>query len=141
MRRLILPLFAVLAIVACSSDNSVKLDPTDADVTGTFNLTLAAGQTLPYDAFSTATELFDIATDKIVISADHSWVDTTGYVVFELADGSQSTQTSVSGGTYQVTNSQINFVTTMNGTAAFAGSVSGNTLSVLFNGAKFVYTR
>ncbi|HEY4303260.1 MAG TPA: hypothetical protein VGM82_02235 [Gemmatimonadaceae bacterium] len=141
MRRLILPLLAVLAIAACSSDHSLNLDPTDANVTGSFNLTFAAGQTLPYQAFSTTTELFDIASDKIVISADNTWVDTTNYVVFELVDGSQSTQTTVSAGTYQVATSQINFVTTTGGTAAFTGSVTGNTLSVLFNGSKFVYTR
>jgi len=142
MRCLVVAALAVAALTACGSDKvTIPLDPTDADVTGVFNLSLANGQQPPYAAFQTTTELWELTNDRMVIAADQTFADTITYTVHTIADGSQSTRFTATAGSYQIANRQINFTTTTNGSATFAGSVTGTTLVVLFNGGRFVYSK
>jgi hypothetical protein len=142
MRHLVVAALAVAALTACGSDTvTIPLEPTDANVTGVFNLSLANGQQPPYAAFQTTTELWQLTNDRMVLAADNTFADTITYTVFAIADGSQSTRFTATAGTYQIGNNQINFTTTTNGSAKFTGSVTGNTLVLLFNGGRFVYSK
>lgn len=145
MRRLITFILGVagIATVGCSTHDAsqIPLQPTDSVVTGAFSLTLANGNPLPLEAFQTNTDLWAIAGEKIVLSQDLSWTDTTSYQVFSLATNAERDTISTAGGTYSVANGQINFSTTANGTLAFTGSVTGNILVVLLQGSRFVYTK
>ena len=133
---------AVMTLAACGSDTpSIPLTPTDADVTGSFNLSTANGQAPPYALFQTNTERWSLATDRMVIAANNTYADTTTYTVVKIADGTASTQTTTSAGTYQIANNKINFTTTVNGDNTFTGSVNGNTLVLLYQTGRFVYSR
>jgi ABC-type uncharacterized transport system auxiliary subunit len=144
-RHLTLALAAtvVTTIAACGSDSNAALTlaPTEANVVGTYNLSLAAGQTLPYFAYDSATASVNVAADKIVLLANNSWVDTTTYAVVDLTTGSISTQQSATAGAYEVKSGQINFVKTIGGSGAFIGSVTSNVLTVIFVSQRYIYTR
>jgi hypothetical protein len=142
LRRSLFFVAAVVTAAACARENnSLTLPTTDANVTGTFTLTSANGRQLPYTAFIDGTQQWDVTGDKIVIAGDNTWVDSTTYLVTELLNGSSSNQASATSGTYKIVSGQIQFVMTTGGSTIFAGSVTGNTLSVLFNGQPFIYTR
>ncbi|HXT18602.1 MAG TPA: hypothetical protein VN706_23445 [Gemmatimonadaceae bacterium] len=144
MRRFVLILIASasLAAVACTRQTDVfTLPQTDADVTGAFNLTTANGRTLPYTAIVTLTEQQEVVSDQIVILANNTWVDSTSYINTSLVDGSTSTSSTASAGTYKVADGKITFIMTQGGTTIFAGAVTGSTLTVLFNGQPFVYMK
>jgi hypothetical protein len=134
-------LLSAAVILGCSSDSqTVTLGPTDTNIAGTYNLTASNGHSLPVIAFFTATEEWDMTSDQFVIGGDNTWSETTNYVVTAIATGATRTTSSQSTGTYAIANRQINFTITT-GNVLFTGSVSGNTLSVLFNGGQFLYVR
>jgi hypothetical protein len=144
MRRTVLLLIvsSISLAAACGGDNKdLTLPPTEANVVGTFNLTSANGRLLPYTAFVTSTAQWDLAADRIVIAADNTWADTTSYNVTDFSSGAVTPQLTATAGTYKIANGQIQFVMTVGGTSIFAGAVTGSTLSVLFNGQPFTYTR
>jgi hypothetical protein len=143
MRRLPLILFAVAALACGGSDSTtgpvITLAPTDANVVGTFHLVTANGALLPVVAVNSSTQLASLTADTLVLGSDNSW--TSIFNVLSLIDNTQGPVRTVSGGTYSIGNSQINFVTTLGGSSAFIGSVINNTLSLSFNGNLFVYSR
>ena len=142
MRRFPL-LLLVAAAVGCgaASGADLTLAPTDANVTGTFNLQTANGQVLPVRSIFNQTQEWDLTADQIILSADNTWVETSSYVVTTLLTGDQVNTQTVASGTYSVTSGQINFIMTAGGTSTFIGSVTGSTLSLVFNGGRFVYSR
>jgi hypothetical protein len=103
-------------------------------------MTAVNGHSLPVIGFFTADEEWDITSDQFVIGADATWTDTTNYLVTSLATGATRTTFSQSTGTYAIANGKINFTITM-GNILFTGSVTGNTLSVLYSGGQFLYVR
>jgi hypothetical protein len=110
-------------------------------VVGTFALTLSNGRPLPVVARLTNDEEWDITSDQFVIAADNTWNETTNYRVTSFSSGTASTQSTSSSGTYTIANGQINFVMAVGGTATFTGSVSGKSLTILYAGGQFFYTR
>ncbi len=128
---------------AClSTDSSLSLDPTDANVAGSFALSTINGGPLPVLATVTATQEFDLASDTLAITSNGTWTETSVYTVILLADGTRSTMVGVIGGTYTIAQQQINFVqTTGSGAVSFAGSVKGSVLTILFGGSQFLYNR
>jgi len=141
MRRYAL-LLLVGGLVGCqSTTDTFELGPTDADVSGTFALSLINGSALPAIARVTATEEWDLTADTLRISGDSTWTETSSYVVTTLADGSTVPAQSVASGVYVVAEKQINFTMRVGGTASFVGAVQGSALTVLFNDSHFVYLR
>jgi hypothetical protein len=142
MRRLTL-LIAALVVAACTTNETTEmtLPQTDANIVGSFDLTSANGKELPYQAVVTTSEVWTLTADKIVIQPNNTWVDTTSYSVLNRLDQSTAGRGSVTSGTYAVANGQINFTMTSGGSATFVGAVTGATLQVNFNGARYVYTR
>ena len=135
---------AIVSIAACTNTDhppEFTLPTTDADVAGTFNLTSANGRSLPYTAGLSANQELDVVGDQIVIASNNTWVDTVQYVVTDLVSGAATQTAEGTAGTYTVADGKIQFVMTSGGTSIFAGAVTGNTLTVLFNGQPFVYTR
>lgn len=127
---------------ACqSSSTDFHLGPTDANVAGQFTLVSINSAPLPVQAVLTTTESWALTSDTLSITPDGKWAETTVYIVTQLSDGSTSTRTTNSGGTYTIANQAINFVLTSGGTAAFTGSVQGSTLTLLYNGGHFFYLR
>ncbi|HEX3867329.1 MAG TPA: hypothetical protein VHV78_11285 [Gemmatimonadaceae bacterium] len=142
MRRLSLLLIAVGATACLStSEPAVTLSPTDLDVGGSFALQLSAGSSLPLLAGFTATQEVDLIADTLVITEPSSWTETSYYVLTNLADGTQTTSQTLSSGTYAIANAAINFTMLVGGSSTFTGSVTGNTLSVLYSGSSYLYTR
>ena len=141
MRRLSLLLSAVVAF-GCSSDSEpLTLSPTDANVVGTYSLTSSNGRSLPIPVLLTNDEEWDMTSDQFVIAADNTWVENTNYRVITLSTSATRTSSTQASGTYAVASGQINFIMTTGGNTPFTGSVTGNTLSLLFNGGRFVYSR
>jgi hypothetical protein len=141
VRRLALLLAFVVAAGCSDSVTDPVLNPTDANIAGTYNLATANGHLLPIVARLTADDEWDITSDQIVIAADSTWTETTNYRITTFGTGVVSTQAGISSGTYSIANRQINFIMTVGGTATFTGSVTGNNLSLLFNGGQFSYTK
>jgi hypothetical protein len=143
MRRLALLVFPVL-VAACMStvDNSIPLDPTDANVTGAFSLSAINGTVLPVIASVTTTQEFDLMSDTVSLATDGTWTETSVYKVTLLADNTTSSLVTQIGGTYTIGSQQINFVQTSgSGGLTFAGSVRGNRLTIVFGGSQFLYNR
>jgi hypothetical protein len=142
MRRLTL-LVSLVALVGCgdSTPQEAVLGPTETNVVGTFALRTSNGKLLPLIIRLTVDEEWDLTSDALVIGADNTWTETTNYRITTFATGAITTQSTASSGTYSIGNSQIKFVMTTGGTGNFTGSVSGNTLSLLYNGGHFVYSR
>ena len=141
MRRIALLMSLVLAAGCVGDTAEFTLGPTDANVVGTYSLTLSNGRLLPIIARLTADEEWDMTADQLVINADLTWTETSSYQVTSFATGGISTQQTASSGTYAIVDSKINFVMTVGGTATYTGSVTGNTLKMVYNGGQFVYTR
>jgi hypothetical protein len=146
MRRpvLLLSALASMALAACKQDSpgvDTSLAPTSTDVAGTFSLYTANGRTLPYQAIVTNSEVWTLVSDKITISANNTWADTTSYSITNRLDGTQTARGTASGGTWGISNNQINFIMTTGGTINFTGSVTGNTLTAIFDGARYYYSR
>lgn len=143
MRRallVLLPLFAAACL--STADNSLQLDPTDANVTGAFSLSSINGTPLPVLASVSSTQEFDLTSDTLSLASDGTWTETSVYKVTLLTDNTSTTTATVISGTYTIQNQQINFVqTTTGGTLTFAGSVKGARLTVVFGGSQFLYNR
>ena len=143
MHRLRVLLLA-LAVAGCGGDTAkldLTLPPTETNVTGTFVLSLANGQALPFQAIVTNTEIWNLTADRIVLAPNGTWTDTTAYNITSRDDGSQSTRLTASAGTWAIANNQINFIMTVGGTVTFEGSVVQNSLSVNFSGHRYLYLR
>jgi hypothetical protein len=135
--------FPVL-VAACMStaDSSLSLDPTDANVTGAFSLSAINGTVLPVIASVTTTQEFDLMSDTVSLATDGTWTETSVYKVTLLADNTTSSLVTQIRGTYTIGSQQINFVQTSgSGGVAFAGSVRGNRLTIVFGGSQFLYNR
>jgi hypothetical protein len=131
-------------LVAClsTSDDSLTLDPTDANVAGSFSLQSINGTGLPVIANVTTTQEFDLTGDTISIASTGAWTETSVYNVTTLANNAVSVLVTTIGGTYTIANQQINFVQTSGGgSSAFVGSVHTNQLTLVFGGSQFIYTR
>jgi hypothetical protein len=141
VRRIALVVSLVVAS-ACGSDAAeFTLGPTDANVVGTFALTNSNGHVLPIVARLTLDEEWDMTSDQLIIRSDLTWSETSTYKVTTLVTGAISTQQTASSGTYSISDNKINFVMTVGGSATYTGSVSGNTLTMIYNGGHFIYTR
>ena len=141
MRRIAL-VVSLAALAGCGGDTpAFTLGPTDANVVGTFSLTNSNGRVLPIVARITAEEEWDMTSDQLIIRADLTWSETSNFKVITFLTGGIATQQTSSSGTYTIADSKINFVMTVGGTATYTGSVSGNTLTMIYNGGHFIYTR
>ena len=137
-------LLVPILVGACLStdDPSLSLNPTDANVAGSFALSTINGGLLPVIATVTATQEFDLASDTVAIASNGTWTEISVYTVTLLADGTKSTTVTNIGGTYTIAQQQINFVQTSGGgSVSFAGSVKANVLTILFGGSQFLYNR
>ena len=142
MRRF--SLFLVAAAVGCgaaAAGADLTLGPTDANVTGTFNLQTSNGLLLPVSFILNQAQEWSLVADQIILSADNTWVETSTFIVTDLSTGVKTNTQSLVSGTYSVASGQINFVMTVGGTTTFTGSVTGNTLSLVLNGGRYVYSR
>ena len=141
MRRIALVVSLVVASGCGSDAPEFTLGPTDANVVGTFALTNSNGRLLPILARLTAEDEWDMTSDQLILRPDLTWSETSNYNVRTFSSGALSTQQTASSGTYSISDSKINFVMTVGGTATYTGSVSGNTLTMIYNGGHFIYTR
>lgn len=143
MRRL-LALCGAIALAACHSIDSPQpsftLPTTDANVTGTFLLQSANGSTPPYVIVANSAGTETLLNDRIVLHDDLTWADTTNYRI-DLATGESNLGATATSGSYNISGGHINFTMITGGTATFAGAVVGNTLTVVFQGLPFIYSR
>ncbi|MEP6492299.1 MAG: hypothetical protein ABJF01_06460 [bacterium] len=141
MRRL--P-FVLLLAALMSCDRSVApltLNPTDTAVAGSYSLAQVNGHALPFAAFVTGTDEWDLTADIMVLTADGGWSETTKYNVVSLSTNNVTPQQTETSGAYTIGNGVITFTRIAGGALTFTGSVTGNNLSLLFNGGQFVYSR
>lgn len=142
MRRLFLSLL-VVAIVGCDrSIAPLTLAPTDTTVAGSYGLVQVNGHSLPIvDAVRTNTSEYDLTSDRMIISTGGTWSETTSYNVISLSTNAVSQLATVTSGTYTVGAGVITFTRLVGDPATFTGSVTGNTLSLLFLQVLSVYSR
>jgi len=142
MRRLAAALVLCAAMIGCAESSATfTLPTTDANVTGTFSLVAANGQPLPIVAQLTPTEQWNLSADKLVLDTLGKWTETTTYTVLTLASGATRDTLANTIGTYAIANGQINFIVTTPPGGGFTGSVTGKTLTLLYSGGTFQYTR
>ena len=144
MRRVLLLLLSTLAAACLSAptDATPPLDPTDANVAGSFSLTTINGGVLPVLVSITSVQESDLTSDTVSIASDGTWSEATVLRVTQLSDNTTSTSVTVISGTYTIANQQINFLqTSAGGSLAFAGSVKGDRLTIVYAGSQFVYAR
>jgi len=143
MRALCCLVLAAAVVVGCEQGTSVdtSLPATSSDVVGAFALVSANGTAPPFAAFATSTQQWTLVTDSVTIASNNTWSEATKYFVTLTADGTTTTQFSVVGGTYTIANGLINFTMTQGGSDKFTGSLTGNTLTIVYTGKRFVYTR
>ena len=141
MRRIALMVSLVVLSGCGRTATEFTLGPTDANVVGIFSLTNSNGRVLPLIARLTADEEWDMTSDQLIIRADLTWSETSSYKVITFLTGAIATQQTTASGTYSIADSKINFVMTVGGSAMYTGSVSGNTLTMIYNGGHFVYAR
>ena len=120
------------------SSRSVQQTPTSS---GPFRSRIPTADVLPLVARLTAEEEWDMTSDQLIIQADLTWSETSSYKVTTFQTGGISTQQTAASGTYSIVDSKINFVMTVGGSAMYTGSVSGNTLTMIYNGGHFIYSR
>ena len=96
---------------------------------------------MPLLAGSTTTQEIDLVADTMAIAKDNTWAETSYYNLTAFADGTMTTAQTVASGTYAVSGGQINFTMLVGGNATFAGSVTGTTLSLVYNNARYIYGR
>jgi hypothetical protein len=104
-------------------------------------LTSSNGRSLPFIVLLSADEEWDITSDQFVIASDNTWAETTNYLITSLSTGGTRTSSTQASGTYAISKGQINFAMTAGGNTPFTGSVTGNILSLLFNGGHFLYSK
>lgn len=143
MRRfpLVLLVAAAVGCGAAAAGADLTLAPTDANVTGTFNLQTSNGQLLPVNFTLNQVQVWSLVADQIILSADNTWAETSTFVVTDVTTSVTTNTQSVVSGTYSIASGQINFIMTVGGTTNFTGSVTGNTLSLVLNGGRYVYSR
>jgi hypothetical protein len=145
MRALFCVVLAAAVASACGSSTEpvgdVSLAPTSTDVAGSYNLISANGTAPPFAAFATSTQNWTLVADTISITPPNAWAEATKYSVTSLLDNSTSTQFTIVSGTYAIANGQILFTMTQGGTFQFPGSVTGSTLTIIFTGKRFIYTK
>jgi hypothetical protein len=137
-------LLVAAVVVACGGSTEpvdVSLSPTSTDVAGAFNLVSANGTAPPFAAFSTTTADWTLVADTVTITAPNTWTEATKYFVTNRSDNSTSTQYTVVAGTYEISNGRINFTMTQGGSTVFPGSVTGSSLTIIFMGKRFIYTK
>ena len=118
------------------------LDPTDTNITGSFDLVAVNGLPLPSTTQVNAEQAVEVQAERIVIGPNRTWADTSTTVIIDVVDGSSGPPTlTASSGTLAIQNGTITFVTTAGGGSAFTGSVRKDTLAVIFNGTRFTYVR
>lgn len=142
MRRLALSLLAIVAL-GCGGEagTTITLPPTRTDVAGTYFLRTANGVDVPFMAFTSPTEQWQLVRDQFVIENDNTWTETTSYVVKNKLDESESDRQSVASGTYSIANGQINFIMTTGGSEVFRGSVTDAGLTLVYDNSIFTYVR
>jgi len=142
---LLAPLLPVLAACGGSTEPTIdtSLKPTSTNIVGSFNLVSANGTAPPFAARITSTEDWTLVSDTIVVAAANTWTEATQFSIVNLLDNSTSTQFTLVSGTYAIANAQINFTMTQGSSTplTFPGSVTGDTLTIIFSGRRFLYTR
>jgi hypothetical protein len=142
---LLAPVLSTLA--ACGETTEPRIDtslkPTSTNVAGAFNLVSANGTAPPFAAFATPTADYTLLSDTIVVSANNTWTEATQFSVLSLIDNSTSTTFTLVSGNYAIANAQINFTMTQGSPTpiTFPGSVTGDTLTIIFSGRRLLYTR
>jgi hypothetical protein len=143
--RVLYGLLLATVVAACGGSTEPTLDtslkPTSTNVAGSFNLVSANGTAPPFAAFTTSAANWALVSDTIVVTTNNTWSEATKYFVTSLLDNSTTTQFTLVSGTYVIANARINFTMTQGGSVTFPGSVTGDTLTLIFTGKRFIYTR
>jgi hypothetical protein len=135
-------LVAVTALAGCSDDDDGGTTPTN--VTGTYNMTLVNGTSLPG-----TTEIIvgggrvEITSGTFILRDNKTYTETINTRTV-AANGSATTNTQTENGSYAINGSSIIF--TLPATASepafsYDGMISGTTLTYVFAGTAITYTK
>jgi hypothetical protein len=129
----------IVALAACQADESTIPPPTDANVVGTYSLTIVNGGKLPFPYGSNASSRVDIVAGHITVTADHAFEDVLVFRQTYFAGGSEPDQVSKLTGTWTLAGStlQMNYP----GAPPQAAVVTGKLLSRNDQGLGLTYSK
>jgi hypothetical protein len=136
MRRFV-TLALVLAVIGCGSDNSTT--PTNTSVAGTWTLQTVNGSALPF-TLATSPAKLEVLSYVVVVTSNGTW---TSSEQTRTTIGTQPpvTATVTDAGTYTISGNNVALTSNTAGSAAQAGTVSGNTFTIVQSGFTFVFQK
>jgi hypothetical protein len=128
---------ALLAVVSCGSDAT---GPAQGSAIGSYHLESVNGAALPFLSVQNGTAKTEITSEVITLNGDGTFSDVE---IVRTTNGSSIATTQFgSVGAYQSPDAPSEFTETSPNTFVFTGSVSKNTLTVVYpSGNTFVYVR
>jgi hypothetical protein len=143
MRRAARILFIASALLAgaCSPDSSAVAPPTEANVVGSYNLSIINGGSLPFPYSANTTSRFDIVGGRITLTADHAFTDvlTTRETILE-GNVARDAQTDTQTGTWSLDGSNLTMVYTGHPVGQVA-VVTGTLLTRVDLGLSLTYSK
>jgi len=140
MKSLIGQMLAGLALLAAVSCGSDATGPGQGSAIGSYHLKSVNGAALPFLSVQSGTVKTEITSEVITLNGDGTFSDVE---IVRTTNGSSIATTQFgSVGAYQSPDAPSEFTETSPNTFVFTGSVSNNTLTVVYpSGNTFVYVR
>ncbi len=133
MKKVFLAITA-LVLAGCSSYDLTT--PTQAILTGKWNLTAVEDKPLPYRIIGPGTR--EVTGDVLTLSADGTFTEST--TIQTTLNGSTTTQTVLDSGTYEFNSTAVTFHFQSNGTFG-SGTLNGKKMRVVTSGLPFTYAK
>ncbi len=137
MRRLV-SLALVLAIIGCGNDDD-STSPTNASVAGTWTLQTVNGSALPFTLASSPAKL-EILSYVVNVTSNGTWTSSE-QTRTTIGTATPQTATVTDAGTYTISGNNVALTSSTAGSTAQAGTVSGNTFTLVQSGFTFVFQK
>ena len=140
MRKLLLiPALALLG--ACGDKTGGAADVTDpsSGIAGTYTLQTVNGTSLPFVTFQLGNDKVEVTAGSAQLNSDNTY--SYSITLTDTTAGTVTTTIDTGTGTYTVTGTTIQFSDPGDGSGAFTGSISGNTITVVVDGDTFGFTK
>lgn len=134
MKKLLLSL--ALLSLACTYDSLTT--PTEALLTGKWNLTSVNGTALPYTISQLGGKKSEVVADTLTMGASNTFTEVT--VVRTTQNSDVTTQKITDVGSYQFNSATITFHFGSNNSIG-SGTVTGKTMTVITSGVSFAYKK
>lgn len=138
MRRLLLSLAVLLAVVLSACGGNDSTGPGSVSIAGTYTLRTINGGNLPFTVFQSGTDKVEVISGDVVLTDGGTY--TTQTTVRTTMDGTVTTDSETDAGTYTRSGTVLTLRSGADGTTV-TGTVSGGAITVVFEGFSAVYRK